>query len=531
MKISRRAVLGGIASAVAAPRLARSAARSNAIKLIGRSDPNVLDGHFNTHSKTRDQGFLIWDTLYGLDSAQNPQPQMVEGHTLEDDGKAWTFTLRDGLKWHTGERVLASDCVTSLRRWAVRDGIGQSLLAVTDELSVVDDKRFKFRLKRPYPLIPYTLGKTAGCAPYMMPEHVILSSMDRPITEFIGSGPFKFRREDYVPGSSMGYEKFADYIPRSDGEVSGTAGPKIVHFDRVEWQIIPDPATALATLQSGGGDWIDVTVPELAPIFTKDKNIVSRILDPNGFIAIFRPNHLQPPFDNPAIRRALFAAIDQTELMQSVVGDDPKLYITPCGYFVPGMPMASDVGMEALTKPRDYEAAKRGLIDAGYKGETIAIMCPVDLPQYGGMTEALVAQLRKAGMNVDMQVCDYATLVKRRQGKEPLDKGGWSGFLTFGFYSNEMYLDPFVNIAIRGNGKDAWPGWPTSPRLEALRNQWIFASSEDERKRLAAETQKQAFVDAPYYPLGLLRHISLYDKSLEGVLDGFPVFWNVKRRA
>jgi peptide/nickel transport system substrate-binding protein len=528
MRLTRRAVLGGLAAGITSPRLARAGTAST-LKFIIRYDPNILDGHWTTTAGTRNHSFLIWDTLYGLDAQQTPQPQMVQGHNVTNGDREWTLTLRDGLRWHDGEAVLARDCVASLKRWASRDGIGQSLLAATDDISATDDKTIRFRLKRPYPQLLYSLAKSAGAAPFMMPERVINGSLTKPVTELIGSGPFRFLPGDYVPGSSMAYGRFDGYVPRSEGEASGTAGPKRAHFERVEWSIISDPATALATIQTGKADWLEAISPELMPLVVKNQDLRPRILDPNGLLAILRPNHLQPPFDNPAIRRAVFAAIDQTELMQSIMGDDQQLYHVPCGFFAPTMAMASTEGIADLKGPRDYQRAKELLAKAGYKGEKITVMAPVDIPQYSTITETLIDQLKKAGLNAEMQALDFGSMAKRRLSKEPLDKGGWSAFVTMGFYSSETFLNPFTNVAIRGNGKDAWPGWPESPRLEELRDQWMEAVSTEEQKKITAEVQRQAFLDVPYYPMGMIRHYALLHRTLEGALDGFPMFWNVKR--
>ena len=151
--------------------------------------------------------------------------------------------------------MLARDCVASIKRWGARDAFGQALMARTDELSAPDDKTIVFRLKQPFALLPDALchGASNMCA--IMPEHIAETDPFKAFTEVIGSGPFRFKADERVQGSLFVYEKFDKYKPREDGEASFTAGPKVVHFDRVEWHVQPDPATKAAAMQAGEMDW------------------------------------------------------------------------------------------------------------------------------------------------------------------------------------------------------------------------------------------------------------------------------------
>ena len=159
---------------------------------------------------------MVFDTLFGMDSAYQIQPQMLEGFTVEDDGKRWKLTLRDGLLWHDGEKVLARDCVASIRRWAVRDGIGALLMARTDELSALDDKTIQFRLKKPFQILPYALGKISTPICAMMPERLANTDPFKAVSEMVGSGPFRFKADEWVSGSLAVYTKFDRYQPRQE---------------------------------------------------------------------------------------------------------------------------------------------------------------------------------------------------------------------------------------------------------------------------------------------------------------------------
>jgi peptide/nickel transport system substrate-binding protein len=201
---------------------------------------------------------MVFDTLYGQSGYEDGfkcTPQMLAGHTIESDGKTWKLTLRDGLVFHDGEKVLARDCVASIRRWGARDTFGQALMMRTEELSAPDDKTIVFQLKRPFALLPDALGHGGPSMCAIMPQRLAETDPFKQVTEMVGSGPFRFKPDERVPGSLTIYERFDQYRPREDGEPSFTAGPKIVHFDRVEWHVLPDAGTKAAALQKGEMDW------------------------------------------------------------------------------------------------------------------------------------------------------------------------------------------------------------------------------------------------------------------------------------
>ena len=250
----RRTFLAASALGLAAPAVGR-AQDSRVLRFIPQADLTVLDPMWTTAYVTRNHAFMVYDTLFGQDSQYRPSPQMLEGFTTGDDGKTWTLTLRPGLLFHDNEPVRARDCVASLERWGKRDAFGSALMAATDELVAKDDRTLVFRLKKPFPLLPAALAKTPLFMPAIMPERIARTDPFTQVTEMIGSGPFRFKADERVPGARVVYEKFAGYKPREDGPTDWTSGPKVVHFDRVEWTTIPDPTTAAQALINGEQDW------------------------------------------------------------------------------------------------------------------------------------------------------------------------------------------------------------------------------------------------------------------------------------
>jgi peptide/nickel transport system substrate-binding protein len=523
----RRDALAVVAAGLAAPRLACAA--GGTLKFVPQIDLAFLDPHFTTAYVTRGHGHMVFDTLYGQDGSFRASPQMVEGHVVEDGGKLWTLTLRPGLLWHDGERVLARDCVASVRRWAQRDALGGALTAATEELSAPDDRTVRFRLRRPFPLLPDALGKVTSPMPAMMPERLASTDPFRQITEMVGSGPFRFLADERVPGSRNAYAKFDRYIAREGGASGWNAGPKRVFLDRVEWTTIPDAATKVAALQRGEQDWWENPTHDLLPLLRRDRHIRIAVNNPTGSVNMMRPNHLQPPFNNPAVRRALFWALDQAAFMQAIVGDDPRMYHVPHGFFCPNTPMASEVGLEPLRGPRDLAKAREMLRAAGYAGERVAMLVATDYAQFKAIGEVMADAMGRIGMNVDYIATDWGTMLQRRNNKGPVEQGGWSCLNTG--WEGVDHMDPSNHYAIRGNGNEAsaWPGWCVSARLEELRNAWLEAPDLAAQQAICRDMQLQCMVDVPSVPLGQYVQPTAYRATITGVQVGFPTFWNVRR--
>jgi len=528
--MKRRTFLGTSAASLALPAMGR-AQSARVLKYIPQTDLSVMDPVWTTAYVARNHGYLVYDTLYGQagpTGGYRPVPQMVAGHVVEDDGKTWKLRLREGLAFHDGQRVLARDCVASVRRWGARDPLGQSLMQRTDELAAADDRTILFRLKRPFPLLPYALGKIAPNMCAMMPERLAAIDPFKQIVEAVGSGPFRFNLSERTPGSLYVYERFQGYQPCEDGAApEWTAGPKMAHFDRIEWHVIPDPATAAAALQSGEADGWELAANDLLPLLARSGKLKRELVYETGICSVMRPNHLFPPFDERAVCRALLPAVSQVDVMQAVAGTDPTLWKVPCGFFPPASPMASDAGMTALNGTPDYDRAKRELQAAGYNGEKVVVLSAVDYPTVKAACDVVADAMTRAGMNVDYQGVDVGTMFQRRASKKPPAEGGWSVFCT-GFSGSDFFT-PATHQLLRGNGAQAWFGWPTDEKIEALREQWFDAPDLDAQKRIAAEIQVQAFADVPYVPLGLYYNYSVFRTDLTGILHGFPIFWNIRR--
>ena len=406
-----------------------ASAQQKVLKFIPQADLRILDPITTTAYITRNHGYMVYDTLFATDANFKIQPQMVDKWELSKDKLTYTFTLRDGLKFHDGQPVRSADCIASIERWAKRDSLGQKLAQSIESWTAVNDKTFRLKLKKPFPLTLEALGKLSATVPFIMPERIAKTDPFQNITEVIGSGPFKFVKEEWVPGSKVVYAKNTDYVPRKEVP-SWAAGGKVVKVDRVEWIYIPDSATAAAALNAGEADWWEQLPPDLIPLLRQNKDIRVENIDPLGSLGIMRFNFLQPPFNNQKLRQALLYVVNQKDYLIGIAGDE-KNGRTCYSFFTCGTPLSTEAGAEPLKGKRDFERAQKLIQESGYKGEKIVMISATDQPIVHSQSLLTADTLRKLGLNVELQAGDWGTLITRRTSKEPVEKGGWSIFHTW----------------------------------------------------------------------------------------------------
>jgi ABC-type transport system substrate-binding protein len=529
----RRSLMGGAMTALAGaavalprPSLAQSQ-RARLLRMVPQANLTSIDPVWTTANITRNHGFMVYDTLYGLDAEFREQPQMAEGHVVEQDGRQVTITLRTGLKFHDGEPVRGADCVASVARWMRRNPTGQKLESVLDALEAPDDRRLRFRLKRPFPMLIKGLGSPTNPVCFIMPERLAKTDAFQQIRDATGSGPFRFKADEFNSGSLIVYERNPDYVPSPVGKPSLTAGPKQAFFDRVEWHIITDAATSAAALQNGEIDWFEQPPPEIQQLLRRNRSLVVEPIDPLPLTGILRFNHLHPPFNDKRMRQAVLPAVDQADYMAAVVGPDPALYRTGVGFFTPGTPMASEAGLGPLTGPRSIDRARALLKEAGYTNQPIRVIGPTDILAPAAMTQVGGDMFRRLGVNLDLALTDWGTVVQRRTSREPLERGGWS--VLFTAFSSFEFLDPAAHTPLRGNGTAAWPGWPSIPRLEELRDAWFDAPDAAAQGRICREIQEVAMDELPYVPVGAYMSNTALRRDLQGRVPGFAIYWNLRR--
>ena len=495
-------------------------AAATVLRAVMHSDVKIVDPIWTTAYITRNHGYMIYDTLFAQDANNEVKPQMAEGYEVSPDKLTYTIKLRDGLLFHDGAPVTAEDCVQSIKRWAAKDALGQSVNAFIADMSAPDPKTIVIKLKEPTGLLIFALGKPSSNPAFIMPKRVALTDPNTQISDFTGSGPFVFKRDEWKPGDKTVYVKFDKYKPRSE-PASGLAGGKVVNLDRVEWLAVSDQQQAVNALANGEIDYIEQVPNDLIPLLADDKNI-KMIDSPYGGQFAFRINATQPPLDNPKVREALWYAFNQEDFLKATIGN--AKYYKVCKSFYPcGTPMATTAGMEGLLES-NFAKSKALLKEAGYDGKPVLLMASTDLAALTNLGPVAKQLMERGGFTVDMQSMDWQTLVARRAKKD-----GWGAFSTA--WVGADLLNPPMMGFMNASCEKALPGWPCDAELEKLRASFLRAPDLAAQKQVAEEAQKRAIQVSTHIPLGEYTVPTAVRKNIDGIiLAPAPVFWNMTKK-
>jgi len=524
--------LGRLAVALAILTVGAARAETTTIRAVMNGDLRSLDPLWTIAPQTRIHAYMLYDTLLGTDEKMEPRPQMVDRWTISPDHLTYTFTLRDGLAFSDGAAVTPNDVIASLKRWMIVDSAGQYLAEYLAAMETPDAKTFVLKLKEPFPQLIYSLGKPSAVPTFIFPARVVDGlPANKQLSDPTGSGPFIMKKDEWVAGSKVVYVRNPGYVPRAE-PASSIAGGKRVYVDRVEWLNITDATTQVAALKTGEIDFIQFAPPDIVPDLRATKGIVVHSLWPTGIQGHMRLNWTNPPFDNQGIRRAIQNFVIQPDMIMAVMGNltDGKV----CGAMMMcGSAMGSEEGAELLLS-KDPEAVrlKRG-IDmmraAGYKNEPIVVMDATDQVMQHNATLVLVDAMRKAGVNIDLQTVDWATITARRTNRGP-GPNGWHILMTTG--GQVAGTNPAFSILLPARCEQSFPGWPCDQRYEDLRSAWLREDDPVKARGLAVEIQKRGMEIGHSIPYGEFLLPAAWRDSLTGVLDvpEHVVFWGMRKR-
>lgn len=498
-------------------------AQTKTFRMVAHADVKILDPTFTTAYITRNFGYMVYDMPFGLDAQGVPRPQMVDKYTTSKDGKVWTFTLRPGLKFSDGSPVTSADAVASMQRWNSRDSIGRAMTAAaSSEWKAVDGQTFTLTLKEPFSMVLQGMSKPSGFPPVIMPERLAKMPTTSPLTEVMGSGPFMFKRDEWVPGNKLVFVKNPHYVPRAE-PASALAGGKKSAFDRVEWLYLPDANSAVAALKKGEVDYVEQVPPDYITPLRTDPNI--KINSSGAYQGWMIMNQLHPPFNNPKVRQAVLKAVNQ-ERFVAAMGYPLDMRVTYCPtFFICGSANETAAGAEPFRVP-DVAKAKQMLADAGYKGEKVVLLVPSDITYLNA--EALMAAqtLRSIGMNVDTQTMDWASIGARRAKRDAPAAGGWNMYVTVAgeFDANSPITNAYLSAAC-GN---TLPGWVCDKPLDDLRAAWLKETVPAKRKVLLDAFQTRAYEAVPYINVGQYSQAAAIRKEIKGgdkLWGGLPLIW------
>jgi peptide/nickel transport system substrate-binding protein len=517
----RRALMraGAVAGLAAAglPALPRAAQAAGTLTLVLESEVVILDPYATTAAITRTFGYHVWDTLFAMAENGEIRPQMVRSHTTSPDGLTWTFTLRDGLKFHDGAPVTAADCVASLKRWMPRDPLGRMLQAVTASVEPKDASSFALVLKEPFPLLLDILGKPNAPVPFILPARVIEAAGNGRITEIIGSGPFIFRQDQWRAGDRMVLDRNPNYVPREEAP-DFLAGGKRVKVDSLVLRVMPDEGTAASALVAGEVDYVQYLGFDQLSRLERARGVeLMGLTGIHMFQGNFRLNHASGPFADPEIRKVMLHLVDQKSIMQAI-GIPARFSKSDCtSFWMCDAPLESKAGSEAAVF--DVAKAREMLRRTNYKGEPV-VMLQVSASISQTAAQVLAQSMKEAGFTVDEQVMDWGTVLARRGNKE-----GWS---LFPVYSNGIdMVSPLNHFYIASTCAD-YPGWSCDNRIPPLLAQFAKAETMAEKKRLADEIQTIAYELVPNLMWGQFARPAGYRNRLKGLpRSSFPIFWEV----
>jgi peptide/nickel transport system substrate-binding protein len=527
-RISRRQIVRGAAATAATAALGAPSVHAQKdlqiLRFIAEADLKVFDPIWNTAYIARNHGYLVYDTLFGTDENGQIKPQMVDRTTVSPDGMTYTFTLRDGLKWHDGRPVLSEDCVESLKRWGKKDRFGQLLMAHTAKIAPVDKQSFTLALAERFGPVLDALGKPSSNVPFMMPARIAATSADEPIKEVIGSGPFKFARNESQPGEEIVYLRNPDYVPREEAP-SGSTGGKNAYLDKVIWKYVPDAMDAAEALAAGEVDWWEDPPLDFIPKIEQNPDLKTFVVDPLGEQGWLRPNFLHPPFNNKKARQALLHMMDQETYLAWAIGQR-QYYRTCYSVFACGGPYETSIGATPIAE-HDLARARQLVQESGYDGRPIVVLHVTDRQHMNAAAIVTQRRLESIGFKVILKPMGWSTYLVVRARKEPPEKGGWN--LLHTWWEGSDVINPAVHFGVSGAGPRAWFGWPDIPEIEKLVAEWVRATEEAKRKRLADEVQRVALEEVTYVPWGQWSQPTAFRKNVRDVLKfGAPIFWNVK---
>lgn len=514
-----------VACVLSAPALV--SANESVLRVVPHADLKVLDPFQTSIYISRYHGYMIFDTLFGMDGSGEIKPQMLQSYTTSPDRLVWTFVLRDELSFSDGAPVTSEDVVASLNRWSKKDLMAQTMFKYVSAVEAIDAKTVRMTLNAPYGLVLETLGKPNSIAPFIVPKRIADGPLDRPMSELIGSGPFLFKQDEYKPGEKVVYVKNPKYVPRKEA-ASNLSGGKVANYDRVEWIILKDAQTQMNALVTGAVDIVERPASEHIAALKSNPAIQLRGNLSTGVANTLRFNHLIPPFNDVKVRQAAMLALGQEPILRTQVGSR-DLYQVCLSVFPCGTPFSSPNNGGWLSALPQLEKAKAALKASSYQGEPIVLLHSTDVASMEKLPLAAAQMWRQAGFKVDLQSMDWATVATRRTNREVASKGGWNAFFTT--HSPGDLLNPISHPIVAATGDKAYYGWAKDDRTETLRTEFAMASTVEERKRIAEELQLRVLEQGSFYPAGITMYpLALRKAAVGGLVDGqMPIYWSVTK--
>lgn len=467
------------------------------LKVALNADPPTLDALMSTGAIVRDCNKYIFEGLFEMDENYQPQLQLAESYEANEDYTEYTFKLRSGVKFHNGKEMTSEDVVASLNRWLSLNNAVKSIITNGEQFEAVDDLTVKITLQAPCYLLPSVMAAPAQFPCIMPKEAVEGATTEGGIQEYIGTGPLKY--VDWVQNQYLELEHYDEY--QGPGyELTGEAGDKTINFEKVTLYFGTDATIRSAGIQSGEYDIVsnlnydDVAMLSANPSVKLDKSLM-------GYTGIIMNKAEGTLGTNEKLREAITLALDCDEIMAAAYPADGYIDVTP-SMMPEGSTWYTLAGTENINT-KNMDAAKAALAEANYDGTPIKVVTNQTYPQHYNGTLVMVEQLKELGVEVDLQVVDWTTMLeyKRTQGTYDL------------YYMDYPAVTAPVSLRTISQTDEGWTTWPEFLELLTKVN---AATSDEEAAAAWEECQAYLFGRFSFVPLGYSYYANATLDNIEG---------------
>lgn len=488
-----------------APMITGAAFAQTQLNVAMKAQPPTLDLHITSTNTVRNVGAHINEGLFAFDSKFQPQPMLAESFERSDDGLTYTFAIRKGVKFHNGDELQAADIVASIGRWMKRSSFGRTLAKNTESLEATGDHTVVLKLNEPVSFVIMSLA-TWRAGPFIFPEEVITAAGDERITEYVGTGPFKF--VEWNEGQDIILERFDDYSP-VNSPADGYAGAREAKVDRLRFVFVPELSVRKVGVEAGDFHMALDVDPDSYNQYQKNDKVVSFLGAPR--MTTFIPNKAEGKMANVKMRRALQASVCVEEILPVYGGErfwrvDPSVTWKETAWW-------SDAGADRYNIC-DPDKARSLAAEAGYNGEPILFAVSSADSSKFNVAQVLQQQMQAAGFTVDLAIRDAAA------HEATLDeRTGWDFFISEHTYRTHPILHSHLHAT--------WTGWWTSDERDRLVSEFLV-SPESEAKAIWDKIQALYYDDVVVIKIGDYFEHHIASAGLKGYQNmPEPFFWNV----
>ena len=493
--------------------LANSAWADGTLRYATVGEPPSLDQHVVTSDLATTIAHHMFEGLYTFNGANAPVGLLAAGEKLEDDGKTIIISLRKGVTFHNGQEMTAEDVLASLNRWGEHGSRGGLLYANVTSIEASGDHEITIKLKAPFGPWKNLLAFING-GPAIYPASVAAAAGKEPIApeDYIGTGPYKF--------NEWKANRHVELV-RHDGYASleaapdGYAGARTAHFDKIRFIPVPDVGTRVSGLKAGDYDYAESIPGDLFADLDADPNVKTILNGGPIFGLIFMNSKEGPLKENFALRRAIQAALDKVPALQVSIGPE-KLWRANGSFLPEGNVWYSDAGADNFSRG-DTDGAKEMAAKAGYQGEPIKFMVSTNYAFHYDQAVVFTKQLAQAGFNIDLQVYDWATLIKKRAQPDQWDL----------FFTHHGFVPDPILISVMN---DNYPGWWATAEKAGLKAKFTGTADEAERQKIWSQIQTAIYEQVPTMKTGDVYTYNIASPKLSGLASStliWPHFWNV----